>query len=397
MSEWKECKLGDVCEFQEGYVNPSQNFSEYFDGNIKWLRATDLNNGNVYNTSRTLTEKGFLSAGKSAKLFKPNTIGISKSGTIGRLGILKDYMCGNRAVINIAPSEKVNTQFIYYSLLNRQEQFEHLAVGSVQKNLYVPILAELKIKLPSITKQNEIVKVLSAFDDKIELNNQINRNLEEQAQTIFKNWFADLEPFGGVKPSDWRNGTLSDIAEIKKKAFHPEKNPGLLVEHYSLPALDEKHYPVFEITDGIKSNKFVVTKESVLISKLNPDTKRIWRPYCISEYPICSTEFVVFEAKSGFHRDFIFSIIDGKQFYDFMCSLVTGCTNSHQRVPPETLLTFPVVIPPKDVLKAFCKIVSPYYDIIEKNVLENQHLANLRDGLLPKLMSGEMNVADIKI
>ena len=177
MSEWKECKLGDICEFQEGYVNPSQNFSEYFDGEIKWLRATDLNNGNVYNTSRTLTEKGFLSAGKSAKLFKPNTIGISKSGTIGRLGILKDYMCGNRAVINIAPSEKVNTQFIYYSLLNRQEQFEHLAVGSVQKNLYVPILAELKIKLPSITKQNEIVKVLSAFDDKIELNNQINRNL----------------------------------------------------------------------------------------------------------------------------------------------------------------------------------------------------------------------------
>ena len=109
MSEWKECKLGDVCEFQEGYVNPSQNFSEYFDGNIKWLRATDLNNGNVYNTSRTLTEEGFLSAGKSAKLFKPNTIGISKSGTIGRLGILKDYMCGNRAVINIVPSETVNT------------------------------------------------------------------------------------------------------------------------------------------------------------------------------------------------------------------------------------------------------------------------------------------------
>lgn len=177
MSEWKECKLGDVCEFQEGYVNPSQNFSEYFDGNIKWLRATDLNNGNVYNTSRTLTEKGFLSAGKSAKLFKPNTIGISKSGTIGRLGILKDYMCGNRAVINIAPSEKVNTQFIYYNLLNRQDQFEHLAVGSVQKNLYVPILAELKIKLPPIQKQNEIASKLSALDDKIELNNQINRNL----------------------------------------------------------------------------------------------------------------------------------------------------------------------------------------------------------------------------
>ena len=101
--------LKDCCAFQEGYVNPSQKIKDYFNGPIKWLRASDLNDGFVYNTEQTLSKKGFASAGKSAFLFNDNTIAISKSGTIGRLGILKDRMCGNRAVINI----DVNMVFVY--------------------------------------------------------------------------------------------------------------------------------------------------------------------------------------------------------------------------------------------------------------------------------------------
>lgn len=110
--EWKSVPLGSCCNFQEGYVNPSQKNPEYFDGDIKWIRAVDLNDSCVYKTSRTLTEEGFKSAGKSF-LFKPNTIVISKSGTVGRLGIIKDYMCGNRATINIIPYESVAMKFIF--------------------------------------------------------------------------------------------------------------------------------------------------------------------------------------------------------------------------------------------------------------------------------------------
>ena len=175
-SEWKENKLGAICKFQEGYVNPSQTNPKYFEGNIKWLRANDLNNSNIYDTSRTLTQEGFDSAGKSALLFKPNTIVISKSGTIGRLGILKDYMCGNRAIINIQPNENQNVLFIFYLLKSFQKHFEDFAVGSVQKNLYVPILANIKFQIPSIKTQNNIVKILHSIDKKIELNNKINNN-----------------------------------------------------------------------------------------------------------------------------------------------------------------------------------------------------------------------------
>ena len=147
-------KLKELCTFQEGYVNPSQSRAEYFDGTVKWLRAVDINESFIFDTSRTLTDCGFESAGKSAYLFKPNTIVISKSGTIGRLGFVADFMCGNRAVINIAPNDPRILPFIYLFLKSRQREYPDLAVGSVQKNLYVPILQELDILVP---KQGELL------------------------------------------------------------------------------------------------------------------------------------------------------------------------------------------------------------------------------------------------
>ena len=146
--------LKDFCLFQEGYVNPSQEYANYFDGNIKWLRANDVNGGFILKTSRTLTAEGFNSAGSSALLFNPQTIVITKSGTIGRLGILCDYMCGNRAVINIKPKEDYNLPLIFFFLKSKYNELIDMAVGSAQANLYVPILASMIINLPDKKELN---------------------------------------------------------------------------------------------------------------------------------------------------------------------------------------------------------------------------------------------------
>lgn len=135
--------LSDYCNFQEGYVNPAQEFPQYFDGEIKWLRGVDFNSQYILNTSRTLTQEGFESAGKSALLFEPNTIVITKSGTIGKLGILGDYMCGNRATINIQPKSSDMLPFVYFFLKSIQSQFYDMAVGSAQVNLYVSVLQQI--------------------------------------------------------------------------------------------------------------------------------------------------------------------------------------------------------------------------------------------------------------
>lgn len=141
-------ELKTLCAFQEGYVNPPQTHPEYFDGSVKWLRAVDINESFIIETSRTLTIHGFESAKKSALLFQPNTIAISKSGTIGRIGIVADYMCGNRAVINIRPLNPIQLPLIYAYLKSKQGDFPDLAVGSVQKNLYVSLLEPLQVELP---------------------------------------------------------------------------------------------------------------------------------------------------------------------------------------------------------------------------------------------------------
>ena len=165
-------ELKTLCAFQEGYVNPPQTHPEYFDGSVKWLRAVDINESFIIETSRTLTTCGFESAKKSALLFQPNTIAISKSGTIGRLGIISDFMCGNRAVINIRPLNPTQLPLIYAFLKSKQREFPDLAVGSVQKNLYVSLLEPLQVELPD-------AELVSQFCD-------IGNRLLKQMQTNCK-------------------------------------------------------------------------------------------------------------------------------------------------------------------------------------------------------------------
>ena len=123
-----------------------------------------------------------------------------------------------------------------------------------------------------------------------------------------------------MAPSAWHPSTLGQIAELKTDSWSPAKNPDVMVEHYSIPAFDEQHYPVFEIAAGIKSNKYILNSNSVMISKLNPDTKRIWRPLCLSAHSVCSTEFIVYEAKKQEQRDYIYSILDSTPFLNHLCS-----------------------------------------------------------------------------
>ncbi len=181
---YDEVELKTLCRFQEGYVNPAQTHPEYIDGDVKWLRAVDINESFIIETSRTLTQTGFQSAKKSAFLFSPNTIAISKSGTIGRLGIVADYMCGNRAVINIAPNDVSLLPFIYAYLKSHQIEFPDLAVGSVQKNLYVSLLEPLIVRIPDSDTLSEFCNAGNAILETVSNNCQENIRLGQIRDTL---------------------------------------------------------------------------------------------------------------------------------------------------------------------------------------------------------------------
>lgn len=224
------------------------------------------------------------------------------------------------------------------------------------------------------------------------------------AQAIFKSWFVDFEPFAdgefieselGEIPAGWRVLPLGDVVDISTKTINPQSCPDVVLEHYSIPAFDETCLPVFEVASGIKSNKYIVDKSCFLISKLNPSIKRIWRPYCISDNAVCSTEFIVYKAKNPSHKDFYYSIIDSASFTDFLLSHVTGSTGSRQRAIPSDTLAFAVVVPPDRIIDDFCDKVASIYEKFEQNHLENRLLRQTRDTLLPRLMSGELSVTNI--
>ena len=396
MSEWLKTSLIDIVELIGGGT-PKTSKAEYWGGNINWLSVKDFNNENryVYSTEKTITEEGLNNS--STKLLRKDDIIISARGTVGELAMIPFPMAFNQSCYGIRAKEGIDSTFLYYLIKHSVRKLKAMTHGSVFDTITRDTFANIDVAIPDIEMQQRVAKMLANIDDKVENNQRINNNLEQQTQAIFKSWFVDFELNYGNMPSEWKVSQLGTIAKISTEVFSPAKNPNVEVEHYSIPAYDEKRYPVFETSNGIKSNKYRLSSNSVMISKLNPDTKRIWRPYCISDNPICSTEFIVYEPINPLNRDFIYSIIDSIGFSAFLCSHTTGSTNSRQRATPSITLTYDIIVPDEKTIQAFCSIVSPMYDTIENNIKENQKLAETRDKLLPKLMSGELDVSDIEL
>lgn len=285
----------------------------------------------------------------------------------------------------------VCTRFLAY-LLSIQD-LGRLSAQSAQPGLSVKQLGEEVFSLPPLPTQRKIAAVLSSLDDKIENNRKICANLEAQAQAIFKSWFVDFEPFGGKMPQGWKMGKLGDVAGLMRQTIAPNEMVEV-VEHYSLPAYDEARYPAYDNSDNIKSNKFKVGKDSILVSKLNPAIKRLWDPFVDTETAVASTEFVVINPRDTRNLYFVYGVLDSPAYYAYAKSNVSGTTNSHQRISPEQILCFETVLPDEKWIEKFCDAVSPMYWGIKKRIKESRALAALRDALLPKLMSGEIDVEE---
>jgi len=289
--------------------------------------------------------------------------------------------------------------FIYYYLTQSSVIESLQAIAEQSTSTYPSIkpsdIEDIELDLPELETQKKIGSTLRMLDRKIALNEEINDNLEQQAQAIYHERFETVSP--NDLPSDWRIVTLGEVATISNKSFNPLKEPEILLEHYSIPAFDEARFPVFELSTSIKSNKFIIDASCFMISKLNPTTKRVWKPYCLTGNAVCSTEFIVYKAKDQSITDFLYSVIDSGSFSDFMCSHVTGSTGSRQRTTPSDTLSYELILSSEDELAEFQSLVSPMYAQMRINAIENDKLKRLRDSLLPKLMSGEIDVSSVHL
>lgn len=190
-------------------------------------------------------------------------------------------------------------------------------------------------------------------------------------------------------------GRVVDASDFSRSSIDPSGFPDETFDHYSLPAFDEGRTPKAELGSAIMSNKLVMTRDSVLLSKLNPHIPRIWLPDLhATRRSVCSTEFIVATPRLGYSREFLFSLFTSAAFASTYCTLVTGTTGSHQRIRPESVLGKKTVVPPPPLVEAFTAFTKPMFDEINRNIDLSRTLSTLRDTLLPKLLSGELRVTD---
>ena len=455
-SEWPTVELSSCAEFQEGYVNPSQKKDfGYFGGPIKWLRATDLNNGFVHETSRTLTKLGFESAGTAAKLFEPNTIGISKSGTIGRVGILKDYMCGNRAVINVKVNDdKADTRFIFYILIHNHATLQILAIGSVQPNLYTSALGSLEFPLPPLPEQKAIAHILGTLDDKIELNRRMNATLEGMAQALFKSWFVDFDPVidnalaagnpipdelapraevrrqalanGTTQQGSLDHPTLSDPKSLFPAAFQFTEELGWIPEGWDVSTIDNECEIVGGGTPSTKNSDFwddgefpwVTPKDfSALQDKVLLSSSRFLTQAGLNKVSsgLLPKETVLMSSRApvgylaiskietAINQGFIGMTCNKRLSPEFVLQWADSRMDDIKRaaggstfaeISKKAFRPFEIVVPSQAIVAAYTETAGAIYDKIADGVMASNTLTKLRDTLLPKLISGELRIPE---
>ena len=429
-SEWAWKRLGDHCSKIGSGATPKGGKDSYLDsGPFTLIRSQ-----NIYNDGFSPGGLAFISDKQAKKLdgvaIEVNDILLNITGdSVARVCLAPAKYLPSRvnqhvAIIRPEPAT-FDSRFVRYFLASpiQQDFMLGLASAGATRNALTKVMIEdFKVPCPPLNLQSEIADVLSALDDRIAILCETNATLEAIAQAMFKSWFVDFDPVHakqqgcapegideataalfpdsfeeselGLVPRGWKVGKLADFAKQHKGSINPLQNPETLYEHFSLPAFDSQHMPVLELGTEIKSNKTSVPPDAVLLSKLNPHIPRIWLPVDVGSNAVCSTEFLVFVPAGGASKEFIYCAFTTPKFKELLCQLVTGTSNSHQRVKPDGVSSMSAVLPPLEVLGVFADVVKPMFERIGHNLGKAQTLATLRDTLLPRLISGQLRLPE---
>lgn len=399
MTNWQEVRLGDVCiQITDGTHNTVKDCES---GDCYLLSCKNIKNGNIEigKNERKIDRHTLEKLRKRTKTAKGDVL-LSSVGTIGETAVIKlenpNYEFQRSVAIFKPNLNFITSEFLYYSLNSRKDILQHSAEGAVQQCLFITPLKDFPISLPPIDVQKKIAGVLGALDDKIELNNKINNNLEQQAQALFKSWFVDFEPFGGKMPDDWKVGKLGDFIEIKRGG---SPRP---IQEYLVPnglnwlkisdATTETSPYILEIKEHIKPeglNKTVFVKKGSLVLS-NSATPGIPK---FLDIDTCIHDGWLYFPNSLFSNEYLFLLFNHirKDLISF------GNGSVFTNLKTDILKNFEAILPAKEVLRRFDSIISSIFISIKYNREEIATLTTLRDMLLPKLMSGEIDVSNVDI
>ena len=384
MEEWKECKLTEIMDLIGGGTPKTSN-PDYWDGDIPWISVKDFNGERRYvgETEKKITKLGLENS--STKILSKGDIIISARGTVGELAIIPSDMAFNQSCYGLRAKDFVDSTFLYYLLKQSVNILKHNTHGSVFDTITRETFENISVKLPPLPTQQKIAAILSSLDDKIELNNKINTNLEQQAGALFKNWFVDFEPFSGKMPEGWKVGKLCDIADYSSEKI--EINKLSPETYYSTENMLPSKGGIETATSlpSISHTTRCLPGETI-ISNIRPYFKKIF--YCTEEVAGCSTDVLCFKPKNKDYSEYLYQVLYSDIFFDYM---VLGSKGTKMpRGDKQQIMNYTITIPDELYLHKYKTFAKPILSQIDTNRKENKRLSEIRDTLLPKLMNGEI-------
>lgn len=402
--EWKEVRLGDICDMIFSGGTPETKKLEYWDGTLCWLSSGETRNRYIYKTEKTISENAVKNS--STKLSEKNDIVIASAGqgtTRGQVSFCKIDTYINQSLICVrVKKEVIDSKFIFFNLTNRYNELRQISDGnSIRGSLTTAFIKNFKVILPPLPEQKAIADTLSCIDDKIENNNRMNKVLEEMAQAIFKSWFIDFEPFKdgefvdselGRIPKGWRVGTLGEECECVLGG-----TPSRVKDNYwggDIPWINSSKTNEFRIIlpseyiteEGLNNSSTSILPKKTIVLAITGATLG---QFSILEIESCANQSVVgIKQNDLISYQYIYNTI----FYNINNIINNQTGGAQQHINKGIIEKTKILIPINNILEKFNNITENIYESIAINCFENLKLSTLRDTLLPKLMSGEIRV-----
>lgn len=395
MGEWKEYKLGEIAKIKGGKRLPKGSTLIKTKTQHPYIRVRDMGDRFIPTSDLEYVPNDVFPLIKNYTVNKNDVI-LSIVGSVGLVSIVNEelhHASLTENCVKIIPVTKLlNYNFLFYYLTSSigQDEIHRRIVGAVQPKLPIYNINAISIKLPDLPTQTAIAEILSSLDDKIELNNYISKELEKLAQTLFKQWFIDFEfPDENGEPYQSSGGEMveSELGMIPEGWAFVKLSELLTVKY----GKDHKHLldgdvPLYG-SGGIMRfvEKPLYSKDSILI----PRKGTLSNLFYLSE-PFWSVDTMFYTE--------IHNASFGKYLFFVIKSLNLAAMDVGSAVPSMTtkVLNGIKVLKPVDfVMLQFDEIASSIFEKMNHNTKENQELSNLRDTLLPKLISGELNVKDL--
>lgn len=394
MNNFQKVKIAELGKIITGKT-PKTSDKNNFGGNTFFLTPSDNMNGKyIYKTKRYVSDKG-KSTLKNIILPK-DSICVSCIGSdLGKVVLTTGETITNQQINSIiVDSSKFDVNYIYYSATILGKILNYHSKTSTA----VPIINKTKfsnytISCPNLPTQKKIASILSALDDKIELNNKINKNLEEMAQAIFKSWFVDFEPWGGEMPDDWEYGKLKDILSLSKNSINKNNKQNLPYLPIELIPKNSLVIKDFKPTEEAKSGLIKFDSNDIIIGAMRVYFHRVIIAPCPG---ITRTTCFVLTPVNADYLNYSLMVCNQKESINFAQATSKGSTMPYA-IWEGGLGELNINIPSIEIMKKFNKLIKPIVTKLQNSYFENKNLVKLRDTLLPKLMSGELDVSNLEI